>query len=213
MLYIVGNPWYSVNILDTDDMVIESVSRKELNTILRNGIKIANIDRKVALKHPRSEIMTSRYATETKFINESYSGIEAHIKIPHAFSMIKGLMVHNEKYNFYIKYESNPVSKFVLWINCFYYELHVIVNKELKYELWVNNKLYVNFGSEEIGGHELEYLGFCLEDCTFKIYFHHKALSFDDDVMSYWKSFNRETSERIGIPMSEAEFKRNIVFA
>ena len=59
MLYLNNYSNGLAEIIDMEDLILEYVTRKELNEILRQGIKIDNLDPSIVLKHPRNKMIVS----------------------------------------------------------------------------------------------------------------------------------------------------------
>lgn len=213
MLYIIGEPSETaIDILDTDDMVVETITRRELNRLLRKGIQIANIDTQIALRYPRLAICINKLVLETAYYNDPALCVSPFIVIPDALRLIKDLFVYNSEYNFFFRFNTfkqSAVSVIELWFDGFYYEIKEVLHDGLKVSLLINNCCFKEFGSLWFDGYQIRYTGFLSKINSFVINFESYGIRFNRDIIECDGLVYDDTA----IAMSASEFKRKSMYA
>lgn len=213
MLYIIGEPSETaIDILDTDDMVVETITRRELNRLLRKGIQIANIDTQIALRYPRLAICINKLVLETAYYNDPALCVSPFIVIPDALRLLKDLFVYNSEYNFFFRFNTfkqSAVFVIELWFDGFYYEIKEVTTDNLKVSLLINNCRFKEFGSLWFDGYQIRYIGFLPKINSFVISFESYRIRFNRGIIEC----DGLVYDDVTIAMTESEFRRKFMFA
>ena len=218
MLYITRYVSNKVTILDTDDMVIETITRPEFNALLRKGFQIGNIDKDIALEHPRSEIELTRfYDFGTEYIPATKNQ-KALIRISGAYNIVRNLVVYNEKYNFHVHLLiADGMPRIKIWYDGVYFDTQVKQKVPISYSqgrralFIINDIVLCDLGLLRPHYYNLNCFGFKPDYECF--YF---------EFLDNWIRVGKETvtchygtpkiRRGVGIEMSEKEFKRRLMF-
>lgn len=219
MLYIIRYENNKVDILDTDDMVIETITRPEFNALLRKGIQIENIDKDIVLEHPRAEIKFTRLWDSGTEYMPATKNQKAHILIPGTYNIVRNLVVYNEKYNFHVHLLiTDGMPRIKIWYDGIYFDTQVKQKVPISYSqgrraLFIINDINIcELGLLRPHNYNLKCFGFKPEYECF--YF---------EFSSNWIKTGKETvtchygipkvRRGTGIEMSEKEFKRRLIFS
>lgn len=218
MLYIVRYEHNKVDILDTDDMVIETITRPEFNALLRKGIQIENIDKDIVLEHPRAEIKFTRLWDSGTEYMPATNNQKAHILIPGTYNIVRNLVVYNEKYNFHVHLLIiDGMPRIKIWYDGIYFDTQVKQKVPISYSqgrraLFIINDINIcELGLLRPHIYNLNCFGFKPEYECFYFEFSGNWIKIGKETVTCHYGIPK-TRRGVGTEMSEKEFKRRLMF-
>lgn len=212
MIYLVKSEYGKCDILDTDDMVIESVSREELLEILRSEVKIQNIDVGMVFLKPD----TVFYLSHEDGINRVTYGNRGNfiVIVPDMLIFEKDCVARNKKENYYFKFTKNPSNHFILWFDGYFYDMEV-AQVGAGYFLVVNGELRYTLSTSQTKPYSIRMFGYIPSKEIFRIDFHGVTIDIYKNCLLYQGTSEGDVdmSTELGIKMSESEFRRILMFA
>lgn len=222
MLYLNNYSNGLAEIIDMDDLILEYVTRKELNEILRQGIKIDNLDPSIVLKHPRNKMIVSSMLGNrgTSFVQDTDKS-PGRIVVSSEGIFNREFTVINQEHNFFIKYNPSPQKRFVLWLGGYVYDIGVF-----KYDTVLDTGVELLRGIIRANGvdvavldfkyivlYPLECMGYSPSTGCFHIRLAKCVFNIKGDTIRYVSVKEKRQGEvQVGKPMSKAEFQRLVLF-